>query len=427
MKKLFILFFILITFSLHSQDAELRLSYLFSKNDFFKLKDEYKQLKEKTSKPMQLFIESYLCSYFNQPEEANENIKSILAEYPDFLTAEHQLNMALLLSDNELKLQNYKNSASIYAQLIEQLTPYWDENSMKPYKSMYRLYNSLQNVKPMEISYLKYPHNTTISLKKDSVGLITLPVNSNNSVEKLDFILDFGAGFCVTEEKYADSLGIKILADSIMSTTAIGTTVYFKIGVADEILIGNIKIKNVIFLLSSNKILDNLPQSFASYEIYGIIGFPVLQILEKLTLTNSILTVSKSYNNSEYTSNMIICNNILFVQVVSQNDTLLMQFDSGTTNSYLTNRYLLKENAENLTMNSIKKGSVNGIKEFRVYKKQNFSCRIGTKDIVIPLIDIYIDDLQTTSLPIDGVIGQDIMRECKTITVDFKNMCINFD
>jgi predicted aspartyl protease len=269
---------------LYSQNVDEQLNFLLSNNDIFKLKEKYLFLKAEVGEPMQLLIEANLCSFFNQPAKANEKIDLLFSKYSDWLQ-NYQLKMALLMADNNAKLQNYKDAASIYAQLIEQLSPYLDEITLNSYKVMNRLYSSLQNVNSMEISCATID---TIPLKRDSAGLLTVPVL------QFDFVLDFGAGFCMIEEKYAASLGIKILADSIISRTATGEDVYSKIGIADEIKIGDIKVKNVIFLISPDKILKDLPERLSDYEIYGIIGFPVLKAFENLILTDSQLIVSKS-------------------------------------------------------------------------------------------------------------------------------------
>ena len=410
---------------LHAQSTDVQLNALLGSGNFFKLKEEYPKLKEKSSEAIQLFVEAYLGSYFNQPEQANENIRLIFqfySEYPDIFTPELQLSLYYFMAENEARIQNYKNAASIYAQLIEQLADFLDINALNAYKEMYRFYNSLQNVSQMEISYTGT--NKTIPLKRDTVGLLTLSVNSNNLNENFDFVLDFGAGFCMVEEKYANSLGIKVLADSVFVRTGIGTVEYSKMGIADEITIGDVKVKNVIFNLSPDKIVDKLPDSISNYKITGIIGFPVLRAFGHLIITDSQLVISKSPVSLIHSSNMMMCGNELYVQTVSAEDTLLMLFDSGSGDSYLTSYYLSNRdiNKENLEKSTRGRISYGGMREFEIYKKADFSCQIGVKEFVFPSIDIHIENFQVSTLLIDGVIGQDVIKQSSATIIDFKNM-----
>jgi predicted aspartyl protease len=414
-KKLIIFITLVFSAVLYSQNADEQLDSLLSNNDIFKLKEKYLSLKAEVSEPMQLLIESNLCSFFNQPAKSNEKIDLLFSKYSDW-SQNYQLQMALLMADNNAKLQNYQDVASIYAQLIEQLSPYLDEITLNSFEIMHRIYNSLQNVNSMEISYAAT--DNTIPLKRDSAGLLTIPVS------QFDFVLDFGAGFCMIEEKYAASFGIKILSDSIIVRAGTGEHVHSKIGIADEIIIGNIKAKNVIFLISPDKILKNLPERLSNYEIHGIIGFPVLEAFENLILTDSQLIISKSLADTAHLSNMIIANNALFVEVITSEDTLLMQFDNGATDSYLTNRQL--SDCGDMTTDSVKTGSYNSMRVFKTCKKSNFFFQIGTKKIFIPVMDVYIDKIEDTNIPVDGVIGQDIIRKNKETIINFKSMYIDF-
>jgi len=429
-KLLILVIIILITNILQAQTADEQISTLFANNDFFKLKAAYPALKEQASKPMQLFIEAYLCTYFNQPEQAGKSISTLLSdvvkEYPHFLTSEHQLLLAVFWAENEAKLQNYENAASIYSQLIEQLAPHWNEEDLKSYKMQYHIYLSLQNVPKMEISYLDT--TATIPLKEDTIGLLKLPVKGNNPQAKFDFVLDFGAGYCITEEKYAKSLGINVLKDSFSMKTGIGTDEYCKIGLAYELMIGDVRIKNVVFLLYPDKILKDLPDTASHYEINGIIGFPVLSALEHLKIAENQLVVSKSVTKPVFSSNMMTFSNQIFVQSISNEDTLFMFFDSGATKSDLRNHYVSNRSIdkESLVISTQKSASLGGIQTFSMYKKTDFPCQIGTKTFIFPSIDIFVEDIPFTAFPVDGTIGRDFMKKSSATIIDLKNMYIDF-
>lgn len=426
MKKLILLLLIIgIKTFTYSQSSDKRISELFASQDYFTLKQEFSKLSENASEQLRLFSSAYIDSYFNKPVQANETIQLLLEKYPDWLGFENHIALAFLMADNYVKEQNYKFAASIYEQLISQLEPYWNDTMLASYRDAFKLWKALENSEPMFVSYHK--KQVIVPLKNDNVGLLTFPVKSKTS-QTLDFALDFGAGFSMIEEQYTKDFGIEILADSISLISGVGTGVYSKIGVAREIQIGEITVQNVVFLIAS-KILPEIVSDSLNYEIKGIIGFPVLKKLEYLTIkTSGKMIVSKSKEKTKALSNIMIINDNLYIQAHTENNPLLMIFDSGSPKSDLTPQYLIKEeeNINNLLSDTAMSASYNSIKKFPIYKKENFRCIIGDKKFTFPTINIYKENVVDFGMQVDGIIGRDVMEQSKQTIINFKNMTIDF-
>ena len=426
MKKYFSCFVLTFLFiNTWSQQSDLRINDLFVLQDFFKLKQEYSQSSKTSSEEMRLFSAAYIDSYFNKPAQANEAIQLLLEKHSDWLGAENCLSLAILMADNYTKEQNYKLAASIYEQLIPQLELYFEDMILLGYKQAFELYKSLENVEPIVVSYDK--KKAVIPLKNDNAGLLTLPVKSTKS-ETLDFVLDFGAGHSMIEEQYAKDFDIEILADSILVVNATGVNVYSKIGIVKEIQIGEMTIKNVVFFVAP-KILPEAISDSLNYEIKGIIGLPVLRSLEHFLIKKSEkIIVSKSKEKPKLSSNMMLQNYNLYVQAKTNNYSLLMIFDSGSLESTLTHRYLdkEKENMDNLWLDTLSLGSYGGIREFSVYKMKEFQCKIGHKTVSIPDISIFREEVIDFGLPVDGIIGRDMLNQNKKTVIDFGNMYMDF-
>jgi hypothetical protein len=404
---------------------------LFANQDFFTLQKEYPTLKKSASQLGLLYMEFYLNSYFNKPEEAMKNVERVTANAHTWLSGEEHLQLSYLIADNCAKMQNYTDAASVYEQLVEQLSLYWDSNALKPYQEMALFYNILGMASPMEIIY---PEQTTIPLKQDSAGLFTIEICTPDTGSiKFDFVMDFGANFCMIEEQYIEDLNIKIIADSIIIVKGgAGKGVYSKIGIAEEIYIGEIKLRNVPFLVF-DKIIDfeaelkndTVFQRLTDYGIKGIIGYHVLQAFEHLTIEKTKMVVSKYYEKPKQIPNMISFSYLTYIHVISSRKSLLMLFDSGSPESELNNNYLLKNHKENKNFiaDSIEKAHLMDTQIFKYYKKKNFQfqCKIGNKKIHFPDIKIY-DYLGIFPLLIDGMFGTDIISNNKQIIIDFKNM-----
>jgi hypothetical protein len=230
----------------------------------------------------------------------------------------------------------------------------------------------------------------------------------------------------MVEEQYIQDLKIKIIADSVIVKGGSGVGVYSKIGVAEEIYIEEIKLKNVPFIVV-NKILelekDTIYHHLVNYGIKGIIGHHVLEAFKYLTIEKTKLIVSKPPDKSKQMPNMINFNHLSYIHVITSKNSLLMFFDSGLFESELNNNYLSKNLKENqsLPVDSIGKVYIGAIQMFKYYKKKNFQCKIGNKKIRFSDIKIY-NDLEISPILVDGIIGRDIILNNKQIIIDFINM-----
>lgn len=421
-KTIFFLIIILCcTISVHAEHPDTVINRYLADREFFRLRDEFPQLAEGAEEPLSLFAQAYLGSYFNDLPRANQHIRTLLREHSDWLGIDDRIALAARLADNEARLQHYREAAFIYRQLVNHWPSYKSRVTQAIYQGYDKLYSALTNVSPMRIEYMT--DTSVMNLKSDRMNLTTVPV----SYEKIhcDFILDLGAGISMVEEQYIDEFDIEILGDSIMVRGGTGHDRFVRIGIAKEMRIGEIKIENLIFLITPDKIVEDIP----GYDIRGIIGLPVMQLFEKITVTTAgQLKVTRSPDDIPYPSNMMIVNNMVYVQMIAGRDSLLMHFDSGSNVSSLSNHYFGRSN-HGLTYTSASQArlaSYGGFRVFPVYTIENFKCRIGTRNLLLPSIDIILEDINLTTLPVDGVIGQDIIRMNRETMIDFKNMYFDF-
>jgi hypothetical protein len=264
---------------------------------------------------------------------------------------------------------------------------------------------------------------TKIPLNKDSFGLLTLPVFiGKEKSNTLHFTLDFGANLSMIEEKYIDNFNIQIVSDSILVANPYGSYSYVKIGVAKELYLGDILVKNVIFLIYPNRIMDIYPEN----EMNAILGMPVLQALENLQISNSSLSISPLSKSGKQQPNMLISNSSLFVHAKSSNNkSLSLHFDSGTDETHLNKNYLSKnqENVHKFIADSIHRAVFGGVQKINILKMPYFSCKIGHKNLHFSSMCIEMTDYLSDYFPIDGVLGLDIITQHKKVVIiDFKNM-----
>jgi hypothetical protein len=411
---------------LMAQRSDSRLNDLFAKQDFFELNKQYPLLKKRASEQFQLFMGAYVNSYFNKPAEANENIRQLYDKYPDWAPEVYHLIFSIMIADNELNMQNYNKMASTYKQIIEQYAPQYDSIFLNSWENIYKMFAPLADVPPMEVTYSK--KTIKIPLKQDTHGLLNMPVyTGENNTDTLYFLVDLGSGMSAIEERFAEALKVKILADSILVSDVYDSHYqYIKIGVADELNLGEIQIKNVAFLIFPDRIVADF---FPDDEVYALFGLPVMQLLEKIELSKSTLLISPSPKQLKKTQNILLSNGQMFVHTKTQKAFLSMHFDSGRSISMLTQNYLSKTlDTAGLIFKSIDTMLVVDGKEIHHTEpekalKTDFVCHIGGKRVPIPFVHVETQDYLPGSriLP-DGVLGTDLIMNNKKVIIDFKNM-----
>jgi hypothetical protein len=427
MKKYLILFFTFFVLRGFAQQTDEKIAELLNNQEYFELQKQYPSLKKRASEFIRLVAESSLFTFFNQPELANQQIQELITKYDTLFSSEQILSFISMAANNEVQLQRYDKAASIYEQLIEQLAVSWDSLLLEAYKnSTYKLYYALKDIPPMEIYYKG--KKTKMPVKKDSLSFFTLPVFNQNFQQTLNFVVDFGAGFCMIEEKYADLFNIQVLQDSIPVHTGIGTIEYIKIGVAKELYLGDILIRNVIFQISPHGIIPSVA-SIQNYEMNGLIGFPIWRTLKCMELSNDQFVISKKRNTNKRNANIKIYNNGIYVHVFdNENASMNMFFDTGSKNTYLTKSYYdrYQQKLQNTPTDTVKVASYNtNMVNFTVKKILPFPFLINKKSIVIPSVDVFLEDsMDNTTLPSSGVIGIDIFEHIRCIKIDFQRMWI---
>jgi hypothetical protein len=421
--KLIVTLLLAISFrNLNAQTSDSQLNHLLAKQDYWTLNEQYPLLKNQTSELLQLYTEALLFHYFNKPMQSNEIIGKLLANYSDYLPIENQLYLINKAASNAVNMQDYSAAASIYTQLIEQIE--MDSLTMISYENIIKLYTSIGEVSPINVIYNK--KQTKLKLEKNTVGLFTLPISAEKEkINSVNFIIDFGANYSMIEEKYMDVFKIKILSDSILFSNPYGFSQYGKFGVAEEIWLGNVLIKNVIFFISPNRIVDMSDTIIPENEINAILGIDVFQALGNLQISNSTFAISPSSKQKKQHANMLISESSLLVKAKTPKLSLTMHFDPGSNYSELTNVYLSKsqENLNNLFTDTISRGTWSMVDTIVRFKIPNFNCNIGGGKLYFSPMYLTMDDyLSHNSIPIDGVLGADIFSKCKKIIIDFNNM-----
>src|SRR5690606_30202910 len=100
--------------------------------------------------------------------------------------------------------------------------------------------------------------------------------------DSLFFIFDTGANLSTTTQSVARQLNMEIIPVDIEVGTITGTKVGTQLAVCTKLSMGNITWSDVVFLVMPDEALA-FPQ--INYQIYGILGFPVIESLNEIRIS----------------------------------------------------------------------------------------------------------------------------------------------
>ena len=409
MKVVVLFLVVFLFFSAKAQD----INRLFENSDFVQLSN----LEIENMELGDFFTSVIKASTFNamfRPEESNREIEFLLTTNEAKENPNWMIHFLILKADNYVKTFQYRRASETFEKI---LINYGDllGDAKWSFQNIVRKYYSLSDVKPLQVNI---PHdNIQILLTPDQKGLPQVLVHTPK--DSVSLIFDTGASVSSVTRSVANRLGIRVLADSIISGGSTGNFEYKSIGVADTLFLNDILFTNVVFgVIEDEKF--TFPEH--DYKVNGTLGFPEIRALSLMKIhRNNILEVLKNTEQQRKSNMMFTKNQEIFVQV---NDSLLFFLDTGavwsslSANYYNRNKEYIKKMGE-LTTRVV--GGMGGSREFTVYKLTDFSIQIGENTVILPEISVFIQSIFQHHEH-DGVLGQDVISQFDYMLLNFRNM-----
>ncbi len=397
-------------------DAFIRIYDLIEQKNFFKAKEIYDLQKKDLSDTYQKFVEAFLNNAFNRLEESNNQIIQLTETEPN-LPDSLILKLYKIKEDNCLKLFDYKEAKNTLTTILRNYNNLLSENEINEIKNNLKIWTALENEAKQEV-FIK--DDVRLKMEKDKAGLNNLKVS--NGRDSLNFVFDTGANLSTVSKSTAEKFKMKIMPVDIEVGTITGEKVPAQIAVCPELKLDNIDILNAIFLVLEDKALA-FPQ--IDYQIYGILGFPVISALREIQITqDGYFTVPKEETRNNSKPNMAM-NGLTPLIYANQRH---FAFDTGANKTMLYHSYYTenkKEIDETYKPEKISFGGAAGNKEFDGYK---ITVDINILDKKATLKDIsLLKEKVENSETVYGNIGQDLIEQFNKMTMNFDQMFIKFD
>ncbi|WP_300685961.1 retropepsin-like aspartic protease [Chryseobacterium sp.] len=383
--------------------------------NFFKARDLFAGNKKELPTAYQYFMEAVLDNAFNKPEESNQKISQLLTlktSIPDSL----MFKLWRIREDNSMKQYNYSEAKRAVQTTLQKYDYLLTDEERKDLKNNLKIWTVLENKPPQKITL---NGGTRLKMVKDVAGLKNLKVKVVE--DSMNFIFDRGANISTISASTASRLKINVIPADIEVDAITGIAVKADLAVCEKMTFGNIIAENVVFLVFADDALS-FPQ--INYQINGVLGFPVIEALREVQLTQDdyfIVPNTETKINSPSNMAMDGLTPLIFM------DGRHFSFDTGSDYTILYAPFY-QENKKKIDMKyrlgAVTMGGAGGKIEYPGFKV-NYTFHILGKEI--PLKNINLLTTKINEKTVYGNIGQDVIRQFSKMTLNFNQMFIKFD
>lgn len=263
------------------------------------------------------------------------------------------------------------------------------------------------------------PRSTTVRLEDDG-----LPFSINGV--KATYWFDTGAELSVLTDSEAKRFGLTVQALPVKVGDVNGTQIDSRVAIADEFLIGSVRLKHVAFLV----VPDNHPPfNQGKPGSRGLIGLPVLLGLETFVWNadRKFEIGAKSLDRSAPHADLCLDGSHPVVQMRFEDHNLAFPLDTGATNTDLYPPFaaefpeLLR--SANKT-DSYKMEGVGGTKLMDAATLESVRFTIGGFPVVLKPAGVLLKPTTTASKFFDGNLGIDLLQQAQETVFDFTSMTL---
>lgn len=421
--KLYKLLFIVLFLSqlpVFAQKSASDLEDLYRNKHYFELRDALSKIKNDKRADV-LFYRAAVANKFNRPETSTALLRKFLKSKK--ADKKKQVEALQMLADNYTKTYEYGRAADAYRKLTEDFKTDLSDEETKSFKNVGGLWHALRGVRPQKVSVEK---DTLLAGTRDKAKLLNIPVEIGD--QKMDFVFDTGANLSTITASTAARLGLKIIEADVSVGSSTDRNVRSKLAVAPEMRIGDILVKNVVFLVMEDKSLY-IPQ--IDYQINAILGFPVIKSLGEITLSRGdTVLVSKKRTIAAAEPNMLLDGLLPLVAGRYKGRRMIFVFDTGANGAQLYAPFYEAETEaikKASAPQKVKFGGAGGSIEVTAHKLKDLELEIGGRTARFPEITVTTEKFNNQSRYYYGNLGQSLIKQFERMTLDFGAMRLAFE
>lgn len=389
---------------------------LIQKKNFFKAKAQYQEHRQSYSATERNILEAFILNAFNKPSHSNRTIAQ-LNKKATYISDTIMMELLKIQVDNYIKNYQYKEAKNGIEKLLDGYSNMLSAKETNNLNNLLKIWSTFQNEPPQKVR-LNNPDSLALSI--DKAGLKNLEINIKTDTAL--FIFDTGANISSVTQSVAKKLKMKLFPVTIEVGTITGNKTNAQLAICPVLYLGKIEIQNAIFLVFND---ESLYIQEIDYQINGILGFPVIEALGEVKISqNGFFSVAKNPKSTRNESNMALDGLFPLICLDGKHYT----FDTGADETILYEAYYLAYKEEidrKYTKEQISFAGAGGTRSFEGYSI-DFTFKINGKEYRLNQIQLLTEKLKPTET-VYGNVGQDVIQKFNAMTINFERMFIKFE
>jgi predicted aspartyl protease len=391
-----------------------QLRQLQEKSRFFELREALQ--KAGWDNPENLFYRGLVESRFGQEPAAVVDLQKFLAASNDqglHRKANEEMASALV------RLGRYGDAALALSEVLR-LTPPNDIDRTDTENSR-AFYESLADVAPQTA---EFGEETAVQAEFNPLGTWNVPVEVNG--HKGIWIFDTGANWSTVSESEAAEMGLALRETNTYVKGSTGKKNPLRVAIAGDLRFGNAHLRNVVFLVLSDKALYVGP---LKYQIRGILGIPVLRALGRVSMSaKGVVRIEAKGASADAEPNLFLDGWDLVVDVRHGDRRLEMNLDTGANATSLnpSSRDALKpDEIASLKSERDKTAGAGGVMTRKTQVLPTFRLDILGRTEELTKVTVVGQQPTGDKSYRDGTLGMDALMS--GFTLDFRAMQLRLD
>jgi predicted aspartyl protease len=318
-----------------------------------------------------------------------------------------------------VRLGRYGDAALALSEVLR-LTPPNDIDRTDTENSR-AFYESLADVAPQTV---EFGEETAVQAEFNPLGSWNVPVEVNG--HKGTWIFDTGANWSTVSESEAAEMGLALRETNTYVKGSTGKKNPLRVAIAGDLRFGNAHLRNVVFLVLSDKALYVGP---LKYQIRGILGIPVLRALGRVSMSaKGVVRIEAKGASAEGEPNLFLDGWDLIVDVRHGDRRLEMNLDTGANATSLnpSSRDALKpDEIASLKSERDKTAGAGGVMTRKTQVLPTFRLDILGRTEELTKVTVVGQQPTGDKSYRDGTLGMDALMS--GFTLDFRAMQLRLD
>ena len=324
------------------------------------------------------------------------------------------------LADDYTKSFQYGDAAQADDDLLTHFSSQLKPEELKTTKDDAGLVRILREAPPQTLTWdgpvkLKTEHNPLNSLN------VALTVNGVEG----PWLLDTGANLSVVSKSFAKRLGLKFLSGVAQTQAGLtGIENPLRVALLPTLQMGGASLHNVVVMVLDDANL-NISLGKQAYQINGIIGYPVFQALGTITFLHDGEFEAGDKARATGTGARMYMNQLMpIIECKVEGTDLPFGFDTGASGTDLLVRYYQRFHSESKAWkkSTTKEGGAGGVMKRKIYIQPQVKLGIGDKTVTLEKVSILTSGTGTGNENLYGNLGQDVVANFESFTLDFSTM-----